>query len=420
MATGARGRGGGEKRASRRPSGPGIAIAGIFAFLLDARGRRKSLRAMQGLMAYIEAEAIFASFMESAPIMPEAKRIYLDHAATTPVVPAAREAMAEAMAEWANPSSPHSDGRRARAKLEDARARIAAALGWDGEVILTSGASEAIAIGLRGAAKVAVSAVEHDAVFGAEPDATRIAVGASGLVEAASLNGLRGARIAIQSVNNETGVIQPLGDLAETVSELGGTLLADCSQSAGKMALPNADLISVSAHKLGGPPGIGALLVRELAMLTPTGGQEQGYRRGTENLPAAMGFAVALEQGFGWMAEAARLRAMLDAAIIEAGGEVVAADSPRLATIASYRVSGVSASSQLIGFDMAGISVSAGSACSSGTLKASHVLGAMGWEAIAAGEVIRVSFGPDTREADITHFIETWRSIKARAQGVAA
>lgn len=349
-----------------------------------------------------------------------AKRIYLDHAATTPVVPAARDAMAEALAEWANPSSPHSDGRRARARLEDARERIAAALEWDGEIILTSGASEAISVGLRGAANVAISAVEHDAVFGAVPDAPRIAVDGSGRVESAALDGLEGARIAIQSVNNETGVVQPLDSLASTMAQLSGTLFADCSQSAGKLPLPNADLISISAHKLGGPPGIGALLVRDLALLSPTGGQEKGYRRGTENLPAAIGFAVALEQGFGWMAEAARLRATLDAAIADAGGIVVASGAPRLATIGSYRMPGVSASSQLIGFDMAGISVSAGSACSSGTLKTSHVLGAMGWDAKAAGEVVRVSFGPQTDSAEILRFADAWRNIKARAKSTAA
>jgi cysteine desulfurase len=193
-------------------------------------------------------------------------------------------------------------------------------------------------------------------------------------------------------------------------------LFADCSQGAGKLPLPDADMIALSAHKLGGPPGIGALLVRDLGLLQPSGGQEKGYRRGTENLPAVLGFDAALEAGFDWIVEAGRLRGLLDAAIEEAGGEVVAKSSPRIATIASYRMPGMSASSQLIGFDMAGISVSAGSACSSGTLKTSHVLGAMGWDAAAASEVVRVSFGPATREADIDRFIATWRGIRERAK----
>ncbi len=337
-------------------------------------------------------------------------RIYLDHAATTPVIPAAREAVAEGLARWANPSSPHNEGRAARAALEDARGRIANILGWDGEVILTSGASEAIALGCSGAI---ASNVEHDAVL-AVAAPKRLAVDATGEVDLAAIDAP--VRYAVQSVNNETGVIQPLEKIAEAVRSAGGTLFADCSQSAGKLPLPDADLIAVSAHKLGGPPGIGALLVRNLGLLQPTGGQEQGYRRGTENLPAALGFAAALEAGFGWMAEAKRLRELLDTAIADAGGEVVAQTSRRLATISSYRMPGISASSQLIGFDMAGIAVSAGSACSSGTLKSSHVLGAMGWDAQAAGEVVRVSFGPETSEMEIIRFIEVWHGIFARAK----
>jgi cysteine desulfurase len=339
-------------------------------------------------------------------------RIYLDHAATTPVIPAAREAMNEAMARWANPSSPHSEGRAARAALEDARARIAAALGWDSEVILTSGASEAIAIALRGGQAIA-SSVEHDAVLAvAGPE--RLPVDESGYVDVGAID--KAARYAVQSVNNETGVIQPLDEVAKAVRAAGGTLFADCSQSAGKLPLPDADLIAVSAHKLGGPPGIGALLTRNLGLLQPTGGQEQGYRRGTENLPAVAGFAVALEADFAWLERAKGLRSTLEAEIVAAGGEIVATDSNRLATIASYRMPGVAASSQLINFDMAGIAVSAGSACSSGTLKTSHVLGAMGWDQKAASEVIRVSFGPETSEAEITRFIEVWRSMAARAK----
>jgi cysteine desulfurase len=340
-------------------------------------------------------------------------RLYLDHAATTPVVPAARAAIGEALERWANPSSPHSDGRRARAALEDARERTKTALGWDGELIFTSGASEAIFLGLGGFDAVA-SAVEHDAVFAAVGKEGRIAVDPSGIVKLPGI--ASGRRHAIQQVNNETGVIQPLEDFTVRIGEGGGLLFADCSQGAGKLPLPQADMIAMSAHKLGGPPGIGALLVRDLGLLQPTGGQEKGYRRGTENLPAAAGLAAALEAGFGWMEEASRLRGLLDAAIEDAGGEVVAKDSPRIATIASYRMSGISASSQLIGFDMAGISVSAGSACSSGTLKTSHVLGAMGWDAKAASEVVRVSFGPTTSGADIDRFISAWHSIKDRAQ----
>lgn len=346
-------------------------------------------------------------------IMADHARIYLDHAATTPVIPAAREAMAEAMARWANPSSPHSEGRAARAALEDARARVARALNWDGEVIFTSGASEAIAIALRGHDAVA-SAVEHDAVL-AVAGARRLSVDASGHVDVSTKNGP--ARYAVQSVNSETGVLQSVDSIADHIFRYESTLFADCSQSAGKQALPSfADLIALSAHKLGGPPGIGALLVRDLALIEPSGGQEQGYRRGTENLPAAVGFAVALESGFDWVNDSQKLRAMLDMEIEASGGEVVARNAHRLPTIASYRMPGVAASSQLINFDMAGIAVSAGSACSSGTIKTSHVLRAMGWDDKAASEVIRVSFGRQTTEDEILRFIEVWRSIATRAK----
>jgi cysteine desulfurase len=336
----------------------------------------------------------------------------LDHAATTPIIPAARKAMADAMARWANPSSPHSEGRAARAALEKARTRVAAALNWDGEVIFTSGASEAIAIALRGHDAIA-SAVEHDAVL-AVAGATRLPVGPDGYVDRNAITGP--ARYAVQSVNNETGVIQPMAEIADIVRANGGILFADCSQGAGKLPLPDADVMCVSAHKLGGPPGMGALLVRNLGQLSPTGGQEQGYRRGTENLPAAIGFATALDAGFAWMEKAVRLRDMLDAEITASGGIVVAEASSRLATIGSYRMPGVAASSQLINFDMAGIAVSAGSACSSGTLKTSHVLGAMGWDERSASEVVRVSFNADTSESDVARFLDVLRNIVIRAK----
>jgi cysteine desulfurase len=341
-------------------------------------------------------------------------RLYLDHAATTPIIPLARDAMLEGMERWANPSSPHSEGRAARAALEAARRRISDALNWDGEVIFTSGASEAIAIGLRGADDVILSDVEHDAVLAARPDARRLPVDSAGIARLSAVSGA--GCYAIQSVNNETGVIQPLGDFASAIRAQGGIWFADCSQSAGKMPLPDADMIAISAHKLGGPPGIGALLLRDLALISPSGGQEQGYRRGTENLPAILSFAAALETGYDWMEQASLLRRRLDDAITSAGGAVVAGSSERLATISSYHMPGVSASSQLIGFDMEGIAVSAGSACSSGTLKTSHVLGAMGWAVRQASEVVRVSFGPDTSEADMDRFMAAWRGIFSRAK----
>ncbi|WP_293882403.1 aminotransferase class V-fold PLP-dependent enzyme [Sphingomonas sp.] len=348
-----------------------------------------------------------------------AERLYLDHAATTPVTGSARSAFADGLTRWANPSSPHAEGRAARAALEDARARIAAALEWDGELIFTSGASEALAIALlrTHSDAVLVSSVEHDAVHRVAPDAYMVPVVSDGTVAHDALAGRLGALgarnpvVTIQTANNETGVLQPLGLLGGIVRSANGLLLADASQTAGKLPLPDADLIAVSAHKLGGPPGIGALLVRDFGMLQPSGGQERGYRSGTENLPAALAFAAAVETKRGWLDRATDLRAHLDGAIEAAGGQVVAKATPRLATIASYRMPGIASSAQLIQFDMAGIAVSAGSACSSGSLRPSHVLAAMGWGETAASEVIRVSFGPETSRADIYRFIEQWRRI---------
>jgi len=341
--------------------------------------------------------------------------LYLDHAATTPLLPAAREAMLEGFAVWANPSSPHAAGRAARALLEEARARVKAALSWEGEVVFTSGASEALAlaIGRCRLPLAAVSAVEHEAVLRHGGDAQQLAVDSCGLVapEDCALAGL----VAVQQANNETGVLQPLNAIATAVHEAGGLLLADCAQGVGKLALPEADLIALSAHKFGGPIGIGALLVRDWAMLHPTGGQERGYRGGTENLPGVLAMVAALEADRGWLDRAVVLRDRLDAGIVAAGGEVIAGETARVPSIGAYRMPGRSARAQLIAFDGQGIAVSAGSACSSGSLRTSHVLEAMGMDPKAAGEVIRVSIGRETDEAGIDRFLAAWGEMKARA-----
>ena len=345
--------------------------------------------------------------------------IYLDHAATTPLLPEARDAWLAGASVWANPSSPHRQGRAASAALEDARARIKAALDWDEEVIFTSGASEALAIGLTRCSKElrAVCSVEHDAVLRHAGSVPLLAVDSGGRIDPASA--AHAGLVTVQQVNNETGVIQPLAEIAGAVREAGGWLLADCAQGAGKLALPDADMIALAAHKFGGPIGIGALLVRDWAMLEPSGGQERGYRPGTENLPAVMAMAAALAAGNSWLVEAARLRAMLEGAIVSADGEVIAPDSDRIATIGAYRMPGVSSAAQLIRFDAMGIAVSAGSACSSGSLRTSHVLGAMGLPGKSAAEVIRVSIGRETSEEDITRFLDAWCEIAGRRRAAA-
>lgn len=345
--------------------------------------------------------------------MPQ-ESIYLDHAATSPLLPAAMAAMQEGWRIWANPSSPHAAGRAARAALEDARSRIKAALGWKGEVIFTSGASEALAIGIgrAKAERVLVSAVEHDAALRAAGGAERLPVDAGGLLDRDALNATSANRalVVIQQVNSETGVVQDLSAIAPTVREAGGVLLCDAAQGAGKLALPEADMVVLSAHKFGGPVGVGALLVRDWALLNPSGGQERGYRGGTEALPLVLGMVAALEAGNEWLKCASGLRESLTNQLLEIGAEIVAADSPRSPTIAAYRMPGKSSAAQLIRFDGAGIAVSAGSACSSGSLKASHVLTAMGYAHPA--EVIRVSIGRETTEAEIARFVRVWQEIR--------
>ena len=349
-----------------------------------------------------------------------ADRIYLDHASTTPILPQAAEAIARAIAAWANPSSAHAEGRAVRAAMEEARQRLAAALGWSGTLIFTSGATEGIDIVVKRAiaGDRIVSAIEHAAVLRSASEARQVAVGRNGALDLddldTALSGAERPLVAVQAVNNETGVIHPLEAISERVRATGGLLLADCAQSAGKLPLPDADFIVVAAHKFGGPPGVGALLVRDKATLEAVGGQEGGFRPGTAPVPMIMGFAAAAEADHGWYAEAERLRARLDREIVEAGGEIIAGSAPRIATIAAYRMPGVPAAAQMMQLDLAGIAVSAGSACSSGSLKTSHVLLAMGMDEATAREVIRVSFGPQTAERDVDALLAEWRKLYER------
>lgn len=356
------------------------------------------------------------------------KRIYLDHAATTPVLPQARAATAAALEQWANPSSPHAEGRAARTALEKAREAIAEALGWQRDVIFTSGASEAIGIVAARAVPLRriVGATEHEIVLHAMgPDATAIGVDRDGRLDLGALEqALAGgpALVAIQHVNNETGVVHPIADLRRLARNSGSPLLVDCAQSAGKLDLPDADFIAVSAHKLGGPPGVGALLVQDVATLVPSGGQERGYRRGTQDMPSAVGFAAALQAGVfrKAMPRIAQLRQTLELGVTESGGVVVACNAERSPTIGTMAMPGVAAASLLVQLDLAGFAVSAGSACSSGSMKSSHVLTAMAVEPEIANGAVRVSFGPDTGEDDVAAFVEEWQRIADRARSRAA
>ncbi len=354
------------------------------------------------------------------PMTDRTNRIFLDHAATTNVLPEAREALMRGFDDWANPSSPHAEGRKARALLEEARTTLAEVLGWRHDVIFTSGASEAVEIAAARARTPgkAHGATEHAIVPHAMGAKSRtIPVGSDGLIDEAELDALLAdgpALVAIQMVNNETGIFQPLDRLGPRIREAGSLLLADCAQSASKMPLPDADFIALSAHKLGGPPGIGALLVRDLNTLEPVGGQEKGYRRGTQDAPSAMAFAAALAAKPYDMERLTMLRRRLDEGIRLAEGIVIGEESPRLPTIGAVSLPGASSATLLVQFDLAGISVSAGSACSSGKMKESAVLAAMSVTPEVAGGFLRISFGPDTSEDDVDAFLSEWRRIASR------
>jgi len=357
--------------------------------------------------------------------------IYLDWAATAPLHAEARAAMDDAAArlgrgEWSNPSSVHGPGRAARAALNRAREALAAGFAVPADsIIFTSGGTEALALALGGARAGAVltGATEHAAVLEAAPAARPVPVDRAGRIEVDALEALleeagEPALVAIQAANNETGVLQDMDALAAIVHARRGRLVADCVQSAGKLALPRAaDFIAVSAHKLGGPAGVGALIVRckdDFAALQRGGGQEGGYRGGTENLLGIIGFAAAvgaLDPGFPARAALlqARLEAGAEAAIINGHG------APRLPTISSLHLPGIPAATQLMALDMAGIAVSQGAACSSGTLKPSATLEAMGLPE-AARESLRVSTGWLTTEEDIDRFLAAWRPIALRAR----
>jgi cysteine desulfurase len=246
-------------------------------------------------------------------------------------------------------------------------------------------------------------------------------VGSEGLIDLDALDKALHhgpALVAVQQVNNETGVIQPLDAVLERVGVAGGLLLADCAQGAGKIPLPEADFIAISAHKFGGPPGIGALLVRDLATLKPSGGQEKGYRRGTQNLPAIAGMAAALVSGAhrDALPSLSDLRDRLEQGVRAAGGTVIAATSERIPTISAIALPGASKDALLVQLDLAGFAVSAGSACSSGKMKSSHVLEAMGISPEIAAAALRVSFGPQTTAQEVDTFVAAFTLIATRAR----
>jgi cysteine desulfurase len=368
------------------------------------------------------------------------RETYLDWNATAPLRPEAAAAMAAALARCGNPSSVHRWGRTARQSVERAREAVAALVGAAPEgVIFVSGGTEANHLALIGAGRerILVSAVEHSSVLEAVPRAERIVVDGNGIVDLARLDRQlagdpRPAIISVMLANNETGIIQPVAEISELARAHGALFHCDAVQGAGKLrldgALIGADLISLSAHKLGGPPGIGALVVTGTAEPTAMirgGGQERGRRAGTENLPGIAGFAAAAEAaaaGIGDYERVHRLRDRLEAAALGAVPEalVIGADVGRLPNTTALAMPGVSAETQVIALDLEGVMVSAGAACSSGKVGPSHVLAAMGLPPVIAAATIRISLGWSTTEADIAHFLDAWTALSRRLSRRAA
>jgi cysteine desulfurase len=372
--------------------------------------------------------------------MPE--RVYLDWNATTPLRPEARQAMAAAWEIAGNPSSVHAEGRQARRLVEDARAAVAAAVGArPPDVVFTSGGTEANALALapgprRGAGepvrRLLVSAVEHPSVLSGgrfPPEAiASIPVNGSGVVDLDHLQRLLSggppALVSVMLANNETGALQPAGDIADIVHQAGGLLHVDAIQALGKIPIDinalKADLVTLSAHKIGGPKGVGALVmtgqVQGLEPLLRGGGQELGRRAGTENVAAISAFGTAARAAIASLSGDAAwvrgLRDYLEAGLKQTPGLIVfSADVARLPNTTLFTVPGLKAETAVIGFDLDGISVSSGSACSSGKVQPSHVLEAMGFDRELAQGAVRLSLGWSTSKAGIDLALQAWRKL---------
>jgi len=358
--------------------------------------------------------------------------VYLDHNATTPVRPQAAQAVADALCVLGNPSSVHGAGRAARRLLEESRDAVAALVGGDpAGVIFTSGGTEANGLALSGLGRktVIASAVEHPSVLKAA-QCHVLPVNGEGVAEAAVLERLLGnlggrdTLVTVMLANNETGVIQPVAELARIAHAHGALIHCDAVQAVGKIAVDMAalgvDSLSLSAHKLGGPQGVGALVLadpnQDLAPLIKGGGQERSHRAGTENLPGIAGFAAAARAvSVDGASALADLRDGLEMALLEAvpGITIFSRGVERLPNTLCLALPGLTAQTAVMALDLAGVMVSAGSACSSGKVAPSHVLTAMGAGALAAA-AIRLSLGWTSCAADMNAFVEAFVPLARR------
>lgn len=380
--------------------------------------------------------------------------MYLDHNATTPVDPAVADAMAATLREeFGNPSSVHAFGQRTKALLDTARASVAALLGGDpAEVVFTAGGTEADVLAVRGAAEalepsgrrhIVASPVEHEAVIQTVKALARrgweiswLPMDASGVVDPDDLAALvtdRTALVSVMHANNEIGTIQPIAELARIAHARGALFHTDAVQSAGKIPVSarelDVDLLSVSAHKLHGPKGAGALWIRRGTRLVAqmTGGrQERNRRAGTENVPALVGFGVAARQALARLESEtphiAALRDRLEAGILARVPDthVNGAGSPRVPNTTNIGFRGIEAESLVIALDLEGVAASTGSACSSGTLEPSHVLKAMGLPAHDTQNAIRFSLGHGNTVEEIDAVIDLLPALVDRLRTITA
>jgi len=359
---------------------------------------------------------------------------YLDYNATAPLLPEVRAAVSAHLDTYGNPSSIHGAGRQARAAVEQARDAVAAMVNAkSAQVIFTSGGTEANALALRGSARTLLfaSAVEHPSVLAHIAVENVIPVDSGGMIDLAALEaGLAAAPapalVAVMLANNETGVVQPIERLVEIARRHNAWVHCDAVQAPGKMSIDlealGVDSLSLSAHKLGGLKGSGALVLRpgaDVAALHVGGGQERRRRAGTENVLGIVGFGAAAAQEKRLRAAAAQtqgLRDELEATIKQTpGAKIYGSDNPRLANTTCVSLRGVSSEIQLMRLDLAGIAVSAGAACSSGKVTPSHVLLAMGVPESEAKCAIRISLGWDTTPPETAHFLEVWRGLASSA-----
>ncbi len=377
--------------------------------------------------------------------------VYLDHNATSPLRPEARAAMLAALDIGGNASSVHTPGRKAKAALENAREQVAGAVGACAEdVIFTSGGTEANTLALRGGLKghglnrLIVSAIEHVSVLETARALARegaaelviLPVLPSGAADTGALETMLRdggpALVSLMLANNETGVVQPVTEAARIVREAGGLIHVDAAQALGRMPVTmaelGADLLTLSAHKAGGPVGVGALVLgsnenggARLARIQHGGGHERGHRAGTENLPAIAGFGAVAELGLWNVRLLQFMTEEIEGTLAEEFPEIVVFghQRDRLYNTLCFATPGFAGETQVMALDLAGVAVSAGSACSSGKVSRSHVLDAMGAGELA-GCAIRVSLGWNTTEEDVARFVEAWRGAYARMKARAA